>query len=104
MTLNIKTETTHFVDSSDLEKFIAEQFNIPGVEIIEASNDTDHTFEVEDLTYEDSASWKSKSMHKTLEAARRGGYVSIYELGAIMNQMCTLDMIPPGRYIVRVSW
>lgn len=104
MTLKIKTETVHYVDSSDLEKFIAEQFNIPGVEIMEASNDSTHPVDVEDLTYEDSNSWKAKNMHKTLEAVRRGRYVSIYEIGAIMNQMCTLDMIPSGRYVVLVSW
>lgn len=103
--MEVTTIVLNFVEHSELEVFIEEQFDISSVEILDAGSDLlSHTFDVQDLSHADINSWKFKRMHNTLTNLRQSGNISVHEVGAIMDQMCTLDMIPAGRYVVNVSW
>lgn len=96
--MKITTKTVNFIDYRDLEELLCQTYGLDEVsvpELLEATNDSLalmraskeplNEFEQEDI--------------KTFMA---GGY--IYGLHTIFKDLCNKDLIPPGEYVIQISW
>ncbi len=92
-----KQETSFYVDSYQLCRFIADVYSIDDFEgTLESSNDTTHEYTVKSTV----DSWHDDDM-KTILVDQNCNH---YELGTVLDDMCVMGIIPEGKYYVRVCW
>ncbi len=85
------------VDIFDLNDFIAEKYELDKFEgHLEASNDSDHEIEVDGEVDE----YDEEDLQKALKS----GWIEMWRLGVILNDMCRKQWIFPGNYLVSVCW
>jgi hypothetical protein len=94
MDLKKRTVSTHFVDYSDLEAFIAQVY---GVEFSfaadqECSNDSEHRFEVDGQYDQDEFSDFLTSPY------------SFFMAQTVLDKLCADKRIEPGCYVIEVCW
>jgi hypothetical protein len=99
MDKRIKEETLKIVDYWDLEEIIKEYYGkeyetVPGEEW---SNDSNYKFTIE----KGEKIWKADQ--ERLDTFKETGKGEIL-LRTLLTDMCNNDAIPPGTYLVRVSW
>jgi len=61
------------------------------------SNDTDYSIDVEKKALPDYD-------QETVDDCVATGFIQEYDLNILMNDLCNRDAIPPGHYVVTVSW
>lgn len=113
MDLAISTKTTHYVDfitwraqeeNGDwgLDLYLQEVFGLDDTpELLEANNDTDHSFNV---GRPEPGSYKEKAGIEAVKTLREKGWIELYNLGDLLNYMVDAFDLPEGNYVVRVSW
>lgn len=98
--LNYTTETTHTVDSHELEQFV--QANYPGakeysfVADTECGNDSVHSFDLDGSPPDE---WGQKKV-ADFAAGKRVSFVT----RTLLQDMCSRCLIPPGKWLVSVCW
>lgn len=82
-----------------LAKFAGQAYDIgEEFQLCEAANDTEYYFEVKEKEEID------KSDKPDLEEIFKTNEVPIYDLHVLLQDMVNKDILPPGNYLVRVSW
>jgi hypothetical protein len=96
--LSIFTKEMAFrVGSTALERLISDVYSLPYFEAtLESTNDTTHEFAVS----KEIADWQVDEMKEFL--VNQG--CEHYNLGTVLNDMCSQGIIPEGKYYVRVCW
>lgn len=97
--LKMKTVTVHEVNYSDLDDFISFTYGT-SFEIVadqEMSNDSSKVITVKK---EGLRSWDQQA----LDDARLGKFFRPGSLYPIMTDLCNRNLIPEGKYVIRVSW
>jgi hypothetical protein len=90
-------ESSYRVDAFALDRFIADVYSIDSFEgTLESDNDTTHEFTVTNLTDK----WHDDEMKKILVDQN----CECWKLHTVLDDMCSMDIIPPGKYYVRVCW
>lgn len=64
---------------------------------MESSNDTDYSI---DVKKKDLDEWDKPRLARFIA----NGFFGEHDLGLVMQDLCNRDILPPGKYIVRVSW
>ena len=95
--LKVTTKTTHFVNYSEVEGFIAESYGIKNFEITESPNDTDYTFNV---TAEPLDEYTAPKVAEKISQ----GWAEHYYIGSILDDLCGKGLLPAGTYVMRVCW
>jgi hypothetical protein len=81
----------------DLNDFIAEKYGLARFEgHLEADNDSDHELDV-DSEVDD---YEEDMIKKALER----GWIEMWNIRVIMNDMSRKGWILPGNYLINVSW
>jgi hypothetical protein len=97
--LKFVTETVHRVEYSNLEKFVNAHYKPKQqwdfVSDQECGNDSSHSFTVVNETDE----FEKEDLIDFVKGKRVSGMAH-----AILNDLCSKDLIPAGKYIVNVCW
>lgn len=99
MILKCKKETVFSVEYYDLDKFIKDEFGFDEFEVVaieELNNDSVKSIIVNGNLYE----WDEKDIKNILESKEP----KMYRTGLLMNYLCKIGKIQPGKYIIKVSW
>jgi hypothetical protein len=97
--LEMRTKTVHEVRHSELERFVGRVYGQDWsfVAAEEASNDTQHTFQVNGQVTSDDmdavGGWQLDAYPSYCPSAQM-----------ILDDLCSRLMIPAGEYLVKVSW
>lgn len=100
--LKKKTKTTHYVDYSDLKKFLSEKLG-KTVEIIGLGNDTSHSIIVDIPNPDDTMEkWNAEDRAEFVGS----GLIDFQLTGfnPAMTYAAINGWIEPGNYVVIVSW
>lgn len=80
----------------NMEKLFEAAYGKP-MEMLESPNDTSYSHEVKKETLDEYDT-------KDVENGVKHGYFECWRLGLFLTDLCNKDIIPPGHYLVRVSW
>lgn len=78
-----------------LEDIVEKTFNSP-IEL-GSNNDTDYSIDVRKKTIGD---YDKDRLEKIIKSK----FAEDYDLNLLMTELCNRDVIPAGKYVVRVSW
>jgi hypothetical protein len=97
MGLNYSTRSTHYVDYSELQRYIKAVygFEYPIVAAEETSNDTSLSYDIDGQI----ESWDREDFAKLTT----GQWVP-YRTRMLLNWMASEDRIPLGAYVVEICW
>jgi hypothetical protein len=92
-----KQESSFHVDAFQLDDFIADAYCLENFEgTLESSNDTTHEY----IVIKKLDEWNVAEVKEIL----KDGSCEHYRLGYVLDNMCAMDIIPEGKYYVRVCW
>src|SRR5690606_9459132 len=96
--LKFTTETFFCVQDYDIEQFIKQHYNhdFSVSSDQEASNDTEHSFNVKKETLN---KWDQETLNNFIKEGRDG-----HSLRVILTDLANKDLIPEGTYLISVSW
>ena len=100
MPLKSRTTTYIEVDYSDLDAFISEVYghDFESAACEEWSNDSQHKIIIPGKYV------FSDDDYESIQRFRRGDGYDSFILRAIMQNMVNNDVLPPGNYLISVSW
>jgi hypothetical protein len=101
MTMKIRTKVIHEVEYNELERLVRETYkhDFSFVADQELSNDSSKTFNGIDGVRDDSSDWDVNRWKKWVED---GCYSCMSR--DILNDLAGRGLIPPGDYVIQVSW
>jgi len=92
-----KEQKSYTVDYNALNTFIDDVYQLTGFEgTLESSNDTTHEYTVSKKL----DAWHADDVKSILD----DGDCSHWQLGTMLDDMCSMEIIPEGTYYVRVCW
>lgn len=97
--LKMKTVSVHEVDYNDLDDFISFTYGT-SFEVVadqEMSNDSSKVMTVKKARLN---KWDAE----VFETVKTDGCFRTGSLYPIMTDLCNRDLIPEGKYVIRVSW
>jgi len=97
----IKTKIIHEMDYNDLDKLITSVYG-QEFEFVcdqEMCNDTSKTFNIDGQEYPALLQYREENVKKFRETGK-GSFLA----SALMQDMCSVGIIPPGDYLIKVSW
>lgn len=98
--LKVTTQVINLVDSSTLEAFVEESYKLTSYSfaaVEECGNDSDHAFHVDGNLDEDDD-------EEDIKLIREGKEVPTYRNALLLDILCHDGLIPPGNYLIQVSW
>ena len=97
MTLNIRTEMTHYVRDSELARFLKDSYGIDYqvAAMEESGNDAALAYDVDG----DVPSYDIEDIQKILA----GEWIN-YRTGSLLNYLAKEGKIPTGAYVVEICW
>lgn len=100
MNPKFKSKQAWFIGWLDLQDIIAKHYKIGQFEILDTPNDSTHRFEVESCDPDDIDGYDAEIVQNAIDEES----VNIWQLGLVLQDMCTHGAINAGTYIVDVCW
>jgi len=87
-----------------LGEFIAKQLGRDGeIELLECGNDTQHMHNAALDKYEMDPIWV-KERADVIERLKTKGHIEVWALRVVLTALVERGWLPPGHYVVKMSW
>lgn len=93
---HLKEERTFHLRESGFSRIVSENIQSGHYSIYDSNNDTDHRF---DISAESNAETVA-----ALTALLEDKEISIYVVPHALRELCSRKIIPPGIYVLSISW
>lgn len=93
---HLKVETLYTLTESAFSRLIREHVKPGHYSLYDSANDTTHRMTVSGTA--------SASTAEALAELLDDSEISIYKLRDVLDELCSRKIIPPGTYLMEVSW